>query len=350
MVTMQVKGRARPRRRAYLISLAIIAAALVAAIALGVTERPSTDDASIDADIVHVAPAVGGRVIRIAVHENDLVHKGDLLFQLDPVPYQLAVNQAAATLDLARATLETQGRLVSTQRSNAVIAAEQTRRAQTNVALSARTEERLRPLTDKGYVPVQQLDQAQVATRDATTSVRQAQEQERAARRAVDTVAAAQAGVSAAQAALANAQRALEDTTMRAPHDGRIVGLTISTGEMALPSQALFTLVNTEEWFAVANMRETDLHGVAVGDCATVYSMIDRAKPIKGVVSGVGWGVLDEDRINVPRNVPFVKPSVNWVRVAHRFPVRIRLEEAPQALVRLGASASVEVRHGAACR
>jgi multidrug efflux system membrane fusion protein len=205
-------------------------------------------------------------------------------------------------------------------------------------------------MTDKGYVAAQQLDQAQVATRDATTSVRQAQEQERAARVAVDTVAAAVAGVSAAEAALANAQRALVDTTVRAPHDGRIVGLTISTGEMALPSQALFTLVNTEEWFAVANMRETDLHGVAVGDCATVYSMIDRSKPIKGVLSGVGWGVLDDERINVPRSVPYVQPSLNWVRVAHRFPVRIRLEEPPQALVRLGASASVEVRHGAACR
>jgi len=90
--------------------------------------------------------------------------------------------------------------------------------------------------------------------------------------------------------------------------------------------------------------------GVAVGDCATVYSMVDSAKPIKGVVSGVGWGVLDDERINVPRSVPYVRPSVNWVRVAHRFPVRIRLEEAPQALVRLGASASVEVRYGAACR
>jgi membrane fusion protein, multidrug efflux system len=350
VVSMQAKGRAKPGRRALLMALTIIATAVVVTVALGMTERPSTDDATIDADIVHVAPAVGGRVIQLAVRENDLVRKGDLLFQLDPVPYQLAVNQAAANLDLARATLDTQSRFVSTQRSNAAIAAEQTRRARTNFALSARTEERLQPLTEKGYVPMQQLDQAQVATIDATTSVRQAQEQERAARRAVDTVAAAQAGVGAAQAALANAQRALDDTIVRAPHDGRIVGLTISTGEMAMPSQALFTLVNTEEWFAVANMRETDLHGVAAGDCATVYSMIDRAKAIKGVVSGVGWGVLDDDRINVPRNVPYVKPSVNWVRVAHRFPVRIRLEDPPQGLVRLGASVSVEVRHGAACR
>ena len=132
---------------------------------------------------------------------------------------------------------------------------------------------------------------------------------------------------------------------MRAPHDGRIAGLTISTGEMALPSQALFTLVNTEEWFAVANMRETDLHGVAGNPDSDPPGGVDELH-----AGQVLLGVLDEDRINVPRSVPYVKPSVNWVRVAHRFPVRIRLEEAPQALVRLGASASVEVRHGAACR
>jgi multidrug efflux system membrane fusion protein len=118
---------------------------------------------------------------------------------------------------------------------------------------------------------------------------------------------------------------------------------------MVLPSQSLFTLVNTEEWFAVANLRETDLHAVAVGDCATVYSMIDRRKPMKGVVTGVGWGVLDTDRINVPRALPYVQPSVNWVRVAHRFPVRVRLEAPPTGLVRLGASANVQVGHGAAC-
>jgi multidrug efflux system membrane fusion protein len=213
-----------------------------------------------------------------------------------------------------------------------------------------RTQERLQPLAEKGYVPQQQLDQAQVAVRDATTSIQQAQEQERAARRAVDTLAGGEAAVRAAEAALATAQRALDDTTVRAPHDGRVVGLLVSTGEMVAPSQSLFSLVNTEEWFAVANMRETDIGAVAAGDCATVYSMIDRATPMRGVVQGVGWGVLDDDRINLPRSVPYVKASVNWVRVAHRFPVRIRLEQPREGLLRLGASATVQVRHGAACR
>ena len=347
---MRMEGKAKPRLGMLIVSIAIIVAGLGVALAILLTRTPSTDDAAIDADVVHVAAAVGGRILELPVRENDLVTKGTLLFQIDPVPYRLAVGQAAANLDLACAALETQRRFVSTQRSNVAIANGQARRAETNLGLSTRTEDRLKPLTDKGYVPQQQLDQAQVAHRDAATSLAQAQEQERAARRAVDTVAAAEAGVEAAKAALDNAQRALDDTTVRAMHEGRVVGLSVSTGEMVLPSQALFTLVNTEEWFAIANLRETQLHEVAVGDCATVYSMIDRGRPIKGVVIGVGWGVLDDDRIDLPRSVPYVKPSVNWVRVAHRFPVRIRLEGAPSALVRLGASAEVQVRHGVACR
>jgi membrane fusion protein, multidrug efflux system len=77
--------------------------------------------------------------------------------------------------------------------------------------------------------------------------------------------------------------------------------------------------------------------------------MIDRSQPIKGVVKGIGWGVLDEERINLPRAVPYVQRSVNWVRVAQRFPVRVRLENPPEQLMRLGASAVVEVKHGDRC-
>ena len=77
--------------------------------------------------------------------------------------------------------------------------------------------------------------------------------------------------------------------------------------------------------------------------------MIDRSQPIKGVAEGIGWGVLDEERINLPRSVPYVQRSLNWVRVAQRFPVRVRLEKPPEQLMRLGASAVVEVKHGDTC-
>jgi multidrug efflux system membrane fusion protein len=189
-----------------------------------------------------------------------------------------------------------------------------------------------------------------VSEKDTATKLIQAQEQEAAAYHAIDTEAAAEATVRARRAALAIAQRQLDDTTVRATHNGLVVGLTISTGEMITPSQALFTLINTDEWFAVANFRETDLGSISVGDCATVFSMLNRKVAITGSVQGIGWGVVDQDRVNVPRSVPYVERSLNWVRVAQRFPVRVRLEQPPQDLMRLGASAVVEIKHGAACR
>ena len=344
------KSRAHPPW-GKLISLAVIAAAIAAA--LYVLHRsaiqPSTDAASIDADIVHVASAVGGRIIEIPVAENISVSKGDLLFQIDAEPYQHAVAQAEADLDIAEAALAEKKRLIATQMSAAVVAKEQTERAMTNLDLAQRTVERLRPLAGKGYVPIQQLDQAQVAQHDAETSLQQAREQESAAARAIDTEAGAMANVRARKAALAIARRGLENTTVRAFHAGRVVGLAVSSGEIVAPSQTLFTLVNTEEWFAVANFRETDLSAIAIGDCATVYSMINRQKPIKGVVQGIGSGVLDTEKFSLPRSLPYVERSVNWVRVAQRFPVRIRLENPPEPLMRIGASAVVQVKHGQAC-
>ena len=329
------------------IALAVVVAALSAS---WVGRHPSSSDASIDADVVHVAAAVGGRIIDIRVRENSAVHRGDLLFQIDPLPYQLLVSQADADLALAQAQLDTQRRYVSTQRSNATIARDHTTSAKANYGLATRTAERLRPLTAKGYVPNQQLDQADVTAHDAATQLQQAQVLQLAAVQAIDTLQGGESLVAARQAALALAKRNLEDTTVRATHNGLVVGLTVSSGEFVIPGQSLFTLINTEEWFASANLRETDLAAVHEGDCATVYSMIDRRLAIRGVVDSIGWGVLDQDRINLPRSLPYVERSLNWVRVAQRFPVRIRLENPPPHVMRLGASAVVEVKHGPQCR
>jgi multidrug efflux system membrane fusion protein len=349
---MKAAGKPNAASRGKLISLAIILMGVGFAVfaAYESDTRPTTSDSSLDADVVHVAAAVGGRVIEIAVAENTRVAKGDLLFQIDPVPYRFAVEQATADLAIAEAALETQRRVLSTQRSTAQIADDDTKKALENHELAKRTAARLRPLAANGYVPKQQLDQADVTERDTATALIQSKERYAAAVRAIDTDAGAEANVAARRAALAIARRQLDDTTVRAPHDGLVVGLTISSGEMVAPAQSLFTLINTEEWFAVADFRETDLREMAVGDCATVFSMLDRRRHIKGEVIGIGWGVVDQDRVNVPRSVPYVERSLNWVRVAQRFPVRIALKNPPPDLMRLGASAVVEVKHGAECR
>jgi multidrug efflux system membrane fusion protein len=347
----------RTRRRslpgwAKAISLLIIAGGV--GLALYVANRwwetPSTDDATIDAEVVHVAAAVGGRIISIPVSENSRVNAGDLLFQIDPLPFELAVRQAQSDLALAQAQLATQRRVLSTQRSTATVAGDQVGRAATNLNLALRTAERLRPLAANGYIPRQQLDNAETAARDAATSLQQAREQAVSAVHAIDTEAGADATVRARAAALGMARRALADASVRAMHPGRVVGLTVQTGEIVAPSQTLFTLVTNDAWYAVGNFRETQLRTIKVGDCATAYSLIDRAKPIKGFVQGIGAGVLDTDKVDLPRSVPYVERSLNWVRVAQRFPVRVRLQNPPAGLMRLGASAVIEIKRGPACR
>lgn len=337
-------------RRAAAIGLVLVAVGTGAWVLHLRGKNLKSDDATLDAEVVHVASTVGGRILRISVQDNSSVRAGDELFQLDPEPLELTLRQAEADLALARASLASQNRGVGSQQSAAVLAAEQTRRAQANLALAHSTVERLRPLAVKGYVPQQQLDQAVTAERDAETSLRQAREQERAAAQAIGTDDGGVAGVQAREAAVALARHALASATVRAPHDGRVAGLTVASGEIVAPNQSLFTLVLSHGWSATANLRESDLTRVAVGDCATVYSMIDRRRPIRGTVQGVGAGVLDAERVNLPRNLPFVQKSMNWVHVAQRFPVRVHLEDAPEPLLRLGASAVVELRHGDACR
>jgi len=349
---MRAEGKPRFGLGARLVSIAVI----LVTIAFGLyalqrgSTHPSTDDAAVDAEVVHVAPAVGGRIVEIAVTENQLVRPGQLLFRIDPVPYQQAVAQARADLAFARASHASQGRAVSSQRSAATVAAEQIARAEANLALARRTVARLRPLAEQGYVPRQQLDQAETNERDADTSLRQAQTQRQGTAAAIDTTDSSAANIQAREAALAVAEHSLGNTVVRADHAGRVTGLSVLSGEMVAPGQSIFTLVNADAWFAVGNFRETELKRIASGDCATVYTMIDRTQPIRGVVTGIGAGVLDGERINVPRSLPYVERSLNWVRVAQRFPVRVRLIAPPATLVRLGASAVIQVRSGSACK
>jgi len=349
---MRAEGKPRFGIGARLVSIAVILVAIM--FGLYALQRssahPSTDDAAVDAEVVHVAAAVGGRIVEIAVTENQLVRPGQLLFRIDPVPYQQAVAQARADLAFARASHASQGRAVSSQRSAATVAAEQIARAEANLALARRTTARLRPLAENGYVPRQQLDQAETNERDAATSLRQAQTQRQGTAAAIDTTDSSAANIQARAAALAVAEHSLGNTVVRADHAGRVTGLSVLSGEMVAPGQSIFTLVNADAWFAVGNFRETELKRIAPGDCATVYTMIDRSQPIRGVVTGIGAGVLDGERINVPRSLPYVERSLNWVRVAQRFPVRVRLVAPPASLVRLGASAVIQVRSGSACK
>ncbi len=349
---MQGKGAALAKRIVGIaISLAILAAALVLGRAYleRADRNPLSQDAVLTANVARIASAVPGRIARIGVSENGSVRKGDLLLALEPEPYRLAVEQARADLAFAEAGLVDQQRTEAAERSNAVIAGEQVTRAEQNLSLAVQTLERLLQLRPKGYVSAQQVDDAATARRDAEVSLRQARLQQEAAEKLVSNPAAAAALIAARRAALAIAERALADTEIRAPFAGKVVGLTVSPGDFLLTGQSVFTLIDTAAWFASASFVETELPSIRVGDCATVYALADRTVPIRGRVDGASWGVASDQVVNLPIALPIVPKSLDWVRIAQRFPVRIRILDPPDSLMRIGASATVTVHHDAGC-
>jgi len=348
-------ARSAYARRYTAVGITLAVAILIGAVLSGwwalqrAENNPLSEDAVLTANMVNVAATIAGRVVTIAVTDNQRVAKGELLFALDPEPYQLAAEQARADLRLAEASRDAQRRTILAEQSNALVAEQQVERARANLALAETTLARLLPLAPKGYVTAQQVDDARTARDDAQTSLDQALRQAEAAEALVTTLAASEALVDARRAALAIAEHELAATEVRAPHDGLVVGLTVSTGEIVAPGQSLFTLIDSEHWYASATFPETELSRIATGDCARVYVLADRSRPVLGTVESIGWGVISEDLVNLPRGVPYVPKSLNWVRIIQRFPVRIRLDNPPTNLMRVGASAVVVVRHGEDC-
>ncbi len=130
---------------------------------------------------------------------------------------------------------------------------------------------------------------------------------------------------------------------MRAPFAGRIVGLSLAEGALALAGHPLFSLIKSEPWYAVADFRETEIPHIAVGDAATVWTMAGGDRPIAGYVESVGAGVQSTDQDGP--GLPKLERDLNWVVVAQRFPVWVRIDHPPADAMHVGMTASVKVHH-----
>lgn len=187
--------------------------------------------------------------------------------------------------------------------------------AKAGLKLASATLERIEPLLGKGYITAERIDEARAAKENA---------------RALE--------------ALAN--RDLINTTVVAPFSGKIAGLNIAVGEYAVAGHPLFTLIDTSKWYVVANFRETEIARMRPGANASVYIMAQPQKALPGHVDSVGWGVRSENA-GLESGLPNIPKSLNWVRLAQRFPVRILLDNPPENLMRIGASAVAVVHYDA---
>lgn len=308
--------------------------------------NPRSDVAEIEAPVIQISSTVPGRIIAINVANNDRVKKGDVLFQIDPEPYQLRLDQAQAELRATQSELAQGERNIATEQSNADVAQKQIERAKFNADLAKQTLDRLEPLLERGFVTAQQVDQARTAYNDSLVSLDQALQQSQGASTVIGTLDTRQAQVDTAMATVALAQRDLDNTTIRAPFDGIVTGLTMPAGQYVVTGQTVFTMIDTAHWEAVAFFRETELPNIAVGDEVDVFVMANTRVPVRGKVSAVGWGVRSADAATI-LGLPIVSNSLNWVKVAKRFPVYVELHEPPAGLMRVGASAVVVVKGAA---
>jgi multidrug efflux system membrane fusion protein len=402
---MDVETNAGPqkllsRRISYGITLAALVVGLV--VVYHTHHYPRTDDAEVFANFIGIAPQVEGPIMRLNVRDNQFVKRGELLYEIDERPYEYALERALSE----QAALE--GQIVDEQRRIAALvsavsvsqanihsakadmarwaaAVEQARadvanseqgvnRARAEWTYASNNFHRLEPLLSKQFVTVDQVDRARTSEIAQSEALKQAESQLRLSQAALQSALAQyeRSGASldeskaqhqqsqhavttleplvnqrgAKAAAVKDARYNLNNCRIYSPFDARVTNLTISEGAYAHIGQQVFTLIDARTWWAIGNFREGQLQRITPGMRADVYVMSKPNVRFSGVVDSVGFGVTpDPDVIGrLEPGLPDVQRTLNWVHLASRYPVRVRVENPSPELFRVGESAVVTIR------
>jgi multidrug efflux system membrane fusion protein len=325
-------------------TVVVVAVVLGIMVVFAIDRRPRTHDARIFAYSAAMASEINGRIIRVLVTNDQRVEAGAPLILIDSAPYELQLREARAQVAALKAQIALTGRQVTSQGSGVQAAQNQVARAREQLRLSEETRKRLEPLLAPGYVTQQQIDEARTNETTALSALEALTHSATQAREAVGDTFSLQAQLEGAEAAEALAARNLSLTTLRAPFAGIVVGLQIAEGTFALSGRPLFSLIKSDSWYAIADFRETELPRIAIGDPATIWTMAQSNRAFQGRVESLGAGVQGSDQDGP--DLPKVGRDLNWVVVAQRFPVWIRLDHPPPEAMHVGMTASVKVHPG----
>jgi len=358
------------------ISVAIVATAVLLGLIVLYhgNQYPRTEDAEVSANFIGIAPQVDGPLVRLNVKDNQFVKKGELLYEIDERPFQYALENALSEQAALEGQIADEQRKIAALVSAVSVAGANIHSAEADVTDAergvsrARAEwsyannnlHRLEPLLAKQFVTVDQVDKARTSETAMAEAVRQAESQRalsqaklksasaqhEQARHAVTTLEPLINQRGAKAAAVKNAQYNLNNCRVYAPFDAIVTNLTISEGAYAHVGQQVFTLIDARTWWAIGNFREGQLKRIAPGMKADVYVMSKPNVRFAGVVDSVGYGVTpDPDRIgHLGPGLPDVQRTLNWVHLASRYPVRVRVENPTPELFRISESAVVTIR------
>lgn len=264
----------------YFSSLLVLALALIAGWWLWnyYMQSPWTRDGKVRAEQVSVTPQVSGTITTLKIKDNQFVHAGEVLFQIDETPYHIAVLNAEAQLA----------------------------KAQSDQAKANNEANRRRHLSQK-YISAEDLDTANI------------------------NVKAMQASVAVAEATLKQAQWQLTQTVVKAPVDGWVTNLSTRVGDYATTGQPVFALVDSHSFYVVGYFEETKLRHIREGAPARIV-LYSGSQRLQGHVSSIGRAIYDQSVETDSGLVPDVKPNIPWVRLAQRIPVRIAFDQLPADL------------------
>jgi multidrug resistance efflux pump len=257
-------------------------------------ENPWTRDGQVRTQVIQVAPRVTGMVTKIHVVDNQKVKTGDLLFEIDPSQYQLKLNQAEARL---KRTLES--------------------------AKGKKIEfERVKNIYDKDRGAVSQKD----LVRNETNYYK------------------ALADIETNEEAVNTAKLNLSYTKVYAEVDGYVSNINFQIGTQASANKPILALVDENSYWVFGFFRESAIPEVQVGDKAVVTLLAYPDTPLSGKVESIAWGISHSDGNPGNNLLPSVKPVFQWIRLAQRIPVRVKLDKLPENVqLRFGLTASVMV-------
>lgn len=340
---MESTSKKTPRNKLPALLLLVLTLAVLIYVIWRVDSSPATDDAYVSADTVDVVPEVSGRIVELAVVDNQAVKQGDLLFRIDPRVYQANLTKAEASLAALDKQIMLTQRSVDAQQFGADSVQAAVEKARAAAKMANDTLRRTEPLLAQGFVSAEDVDRARTAQRAAEADLNAILLQAQSAASAVSGVDALVAQRAAVQADIALTKLHLEMATVRAPFDGRVVSLKTSEGQFASAMKPVFTLIDTRHWYVIANFRETDLKNIHTGTPAVIRLMSNTGKVFHGKVDSIGYGVLPDDGGVILGGLPRVSRSINWVRIAQRFPVKIMIDQPDDQMFRIGASATANL-------
>ena len=323
----------KPGKRSILMwSIPLLIAAVGLFLWLTSGRTVETDNAYVKQDVTAISTQVNGPVAAVYVRENQHVNKGDILYRIDPAPFEAALHAAQAQLAAAR--LQTNELVAQAQGTGADIRGEEA-----NLSIARRALDRQAALMRRGFTTKADYD-------DALNEVTKAENQLADARSRANIASTAiapngnQPAIAAALAAVEKARLDLEHTVIRAPASGIVAKSDrLLVGQSAITGIAMLSIVGDKQAWVEANFKEGDLAKMAVGQPADVEFDAYPDLKLKGHVASIGSGTGSEFSV-----LPAQNANGNWVKVTQRVPVRIAFDQKPPREMIAGLSADVEVR------